>query len=282
MLVARAAEARDVLPDALRERGGEVDVVALYETVREAPDDAAIAAAGDADYVTFTSSSTVTNLTRGARRPLPGGGADRLDRPDHQRRPCARRASRSRSRPSATTSTACSPPCSPTPPRVELRHAAPALPADRVDEHRRAGACRGRGAARDRRHRRRADRGAGTAGPDLDRAAGLGAPLLRRRAADRGAPRGAAARRRARGLRDRRGAAAGHRVPGQVAERHPPRGPQAGRDPDRGPSPGRLGGGRRRPEPDDRRRRVPGGPARPRHLPLRLRRRLSSWPHTAP
>jgi len=35
VLVARAAEARDVLPDALRERGGEVDVVALYETVRE-------------------------------------------------------------------------------------------------------------------------------------------------------------------------------------------------------------------------------------------------------
>ena len=34
-LVARAAEARDVLPDALRERGAEVDVVALYETVAE-------------------------------------------------------------------------------------------------------------------------------------------------------------------------------------------------------------------------------------------------------
>ena len=35
VLVARAAEARDVLPDALAERGAEVDVVALYETVRE-------------------------------------------------------------------------------------------------------------------------------------------------------------------------------------------------------------------------------------------------------
>jgi uroporphyrinogen III methyltransferase/synthase len=63
VLVARAAEARDVLPDAMRERGGEVDVVALYETVREAPDEAAIEAAQGADYVTFTSSSTVTNLT---------------------------------------------------------------------------------------------------------------------------------------------------------------------------------------------------------------------------
>jgi uroporphyrinogen III methyltransferase / synthase len=63
VLVARAAEARDVLPDALKERGAEVDVVALYETVREAPDEKAIEAAQAADYVTFTSSSTVTNLT---------------------------------------------------------------------------------------------------------------------------------------------------------------------------------------------------------------------------
>ena len=37
VLIARAAEARDVLPDALRARGAEVDVVALYETVREEP-----------------------------------------------------------------------------------------------------------------------------------------------------------------------------------------------------------------------------------------------------
>jgi uroporphyrinogen III methyltransferase/synthase len=63
VLVARAVEARDVLPDALRDRGAELDVVALYETVREAPDEEAIAAAQAADYVTFTSSSTVTNLT---------------------------------------------------------------------------------------------------------------------------------------------------------------------------------------------------------------------------
>jgi uroporphyrinogen III methyltransferase / synthase len=63
VLVARAAEARDVLPDALRERGAKVDVVSLYETVREEPDAEAIDAAQGADYVTFTSSSTVTNLT---------------------------------------------------------------------------------------------------------------------------------------------------------------------------------------------------------------------------
>lgn len=63
VLVARAAEARDVLPEALRERAAEVDVVALYETVREEPAAEEIEAAQSADYVTFTSSSTVTNLT---------------------------------------------------------------------------------------------------------------------------------------------------------------------------------------------------------------------------
>jgi uroporphyrinogen III methyltransferase / synthase len=62
VLVARAAEARDLLPDALRERGAEVDVVSLYETVAEVPDPDAREAAGDADYVTFTSSSTVRNF----------------------------------------------------------------------------------------------------------------------------------------------------------------------------------------------------------------------------
>jgi uroporphyrinogen III methyltransferase / synthase len=63
VLVARAVEARDVLPEALRERGADVDVVPLYETVREQPDPEAVEAAQSADYVTFTSSSTVTNLT---------------------------------------------------------------------------------------------------------------------------------------------------------------------------------------------------------------------------
>jgi uroporphyrinogen III methyltransferase/synthase len=71
-LVARAAEARDVLPDALRERGSEVDVVALYETVREDPPPEAVEAARAADYVTFTSSSTVRNLTEALGNRLPG------------------------------------------------------------------------------------------------------------------------------------------------------------------------------------------------------------------
>ena len=58
-LVARAAEARDVLPDALRDRGAQVDVVALYETVAEPLTEQQLQAIGAADYVTFTSSSTV-------------------------------------------------------------------------------------------------------------------------------------------------------------------------------------------------------------------------------
>jgi uroporphyrinogen III methyltransferase/synthase len=73
VLVARAAEARDVLPDALRERGAEVDVVALYETVREQPGSEEIEAAQGADYVTFTSSSTVTNLTEALGDGFPEG-----------------------------------------------------------------------------------------------------------------------------------------------------------------------------------------------------------------
>jgi uroporphyrinogen III methyltransferase / synthase len=73
VLVARAAEARDVLPDALRERGAEVDVAALYETVREQPGADEIEAAQSADYVTFTSSSTVTNLTEALGDRFPRG-----------------------------------------------------------------------------------------------------------------------------------------------------------------------------------------------------------------
>jgi uroporphyrinogen III methyltransferase/synthase len=59
VLIARAAEARDVLPEALRERGAQVDVVPLYETIRDPSGDAEVERARDADYFTFTSSSTV-------------------------------------------------------------------------------------------------------------------------------------------------------------------------------------------------------------------------------
>jgi uroporphyrinogen III methyltransferase / synthase len=58
-LIVRALAGRDVLPDALRERGAEVELLALYETVAEPLDGDTAAAAAQADYVTFTSASTV-------------------------------------------------------------------------------------------------------------------------------------------------------------------------------------------------------------------------------
>ncbi|HYM56210.1 MAG TPA: uroporphyrinogen-III C-methyltransferase [Solirubrobacteraceae bacterium] len=58
-LVARASRARDVIPDALRDRGAEVDVLSVYETVAEPLSPDALTAARGADYITFTSSSTV-------------------------------------------------------------------------------------------------------------------------------------------------------------------------------------------------------------------------------
>jgi uroporphyrinogen III methyltransferase / synthase len=68
-LVVRAGEGRDVLRDALRERGADVDVLAVYETVAEQLPAAAAEAAAAADYVTFTSASTVRNFVAAAGRP---------------------------------------------------------------------------------------------------------------------------------------------------------------------------------------------------------------------
>ena len=58
-LIATAREAREVLPDALRARAVDVDVLALYETVAEPLSTQTLRAARAADYITFTSSSTV-------------------------------------------------------------------------------------------------------------------------------------------------------------------------------------------------------------------------------
>jgi uroporphyrinogen III methyltransferase / synthase len=58
VLLPRAAVARDVLPDGLRAKGWAVDVVEAYRTVpAKAP-----TRAPEADVITFTSSSTVTNF----------------------------------------------------------------------------------------------------------------------------------------------------------------------------------------------------------------------------
>jgi uroporphyrinogen III methyltransferase / synthase len=59
VLVARAADARDVLPDGLRERGASVEVVPLYDTVAEPLSADQRRALEGVGYVTFTSSSTV-------------------------------------------------------------------------------------------------------------------------------------------------------------------------------------------------------------------------------
>jgi uroporphyrinogen III methyltransferase/synthase len=64
VVVARAEQARDVLPDGLRDRGYEVEVLAVYRTVQTEPDPTQLerVRAGKVDAITFTSSSTVTNL----------------------------------------------------------------------------------------------------------------------------------------------------------------------------------------------------------------------------
>jgi uroporphyrinogen III methyltransferase/synthase len=72
-LLVRGREGRDVLPDALRERGAEVDLLVLYETVAEPLTGDALAAATGADYVTFTSASTVRHFATACGGRLPQG-----------------------------------------------------------------------------------------------------------------------------------------------------------------------------------------------------------------
>jgi uroporphyrinogen-III synthase len=62
VLLARAAVARDVLPDGLRSRGWEVDVVEAYRTQARAPSPGELRAVEGADAVLFTSSSTVDSF----------------------------------------------------------------------------------------------------------------------------------------------------------------------------------------------------------------------------
>jgi uroporphyrinogen III methyltransferase/synthase len=76
VLLARAAKARDVLPEALRKGGWQVDVVAAYES--HPPRKSSVSglardlAAGRIDAVTFTSSSTVDNLCTVLGKRAPG------------------------------------------------------------------------------------------------------------------------------------------------------------------------------------------------------------------
>ena len=68
MLLPRAAVARDVLPNGLRQAGWEVDVVEAYRTHQATVSDVIVSAARAADAITFTSSSTVTNYLEAAGR----------------------------------------------------------------------------------------------------------------------------------------------------------------------------------------------------------------------
>jgi len=65
VVVPRAADARDVLPDALRDRGAQVELLPLYDTVAEPLSESAREALASAHYVTFTSSSTVRFFLEG-------------------------------------------------------------------------------------------------------------------------------------------------------------------------------------------------------------------------
>src|SRR6185312_5502940 len=64
VLIARAAVARDILPEELRRRGAHVDVVEAYRTVppENLADRARQVLEAKPDWITFTSSSTANNL----------------------------------------------------------------------------------------------------------------------------------------------------------------------------------------------------------------------------
>jgi uroporphyrinogen-III synthase/uroporphyrinogen III methyltransferase/synthase len=69
ILLARAAIARDVIPDAFRAAGARIDVVDAYQNVlpEAAPEQLHRAVAEGLDAATFTSSSSVTHLAEAAR-----------------------------------------------------------------------------------------------------------------------------------------------------------------------------------------------------------------------
>jgi len=69
ILLARAEVARDVVPEALREAGAQVDVVDAYRNAMPegAPERLQLALANGIDAATFTSSSSVTHLAEAAR-----------------------------------------------------------------------------------------------------------------------------------------------------------------------------------------------------------------------
>jgi len=71
VLLARASDARQVLPEGLRSMGWPVDDVAAYQTIAVPVDESGAMACKGADVVAFTSSSTVSHL-------IAAVGVDRL------------------------------------------------------------------------------------------------------------------------------------------------------------------------------------------------------------
>ena len=96
VLIPCARDARDVLPETLRERGAVVDVLHIYDTVAAGELAVPAAQVEAADYITFTSASTARRLAAlltaggeaGRRREAAHGAARRrpalLHRPHHQ------------------------------------------------------------------------------------------------------------------------------------------------------------------------------------------------------
>lgn len=78
ILIARAAKARDVLPEGLKKTGAKVDVVTAYETInsgKKKNELEALLKENQVDVITFTSSSTVNNFVKimGRNFSLPKG-----------------------------------------------------------------------------------------------------------------------------------------------------------------------------------------------------------------
>ncbi|MEN6622980.1 MAG: uroporphyrinogen-III C-methyltransferase [Smithella sp.] len=67
ILLPRAAEARDILPEGLRKVGADIDVVTAYETVnsgKKKEELEKLIKGNEVDVITFTSSSTITNFLK--------------------------------------------------------------------------------------------------------------------------------------------------------------------------------------------------------------------------
>ena len=73
VLIARAEEGRELLPDALKAGGADVTVMPVYRMVAEPPPDELLDQVAGAAVIAFSSASSVRNLVRAGVRVAPGG-----------------------------------------------------------------------------------------------------------------------------------------------------------------------------------------------------------------